>query len=265
MPAIRSIEPGFFRIPLPEVLTDSTHGEMSAFELNTVRVRDADGAEGVGYTYTVGRNGGAVDAVLRRELVEIMTGEEADHIERLWLQGLVGAPLRRPRRTDGARAFGLRHALWDLKSRRAGLPLWNFLGGFDPRVPCYAGGIDLDLPLDALLRQTDGNLGKGFRAIKMKVGRRKLSEDVGAVRAMREHLGADFPLMADANMKWGVDEAIRAARALQPFDLTWLEEPTIPTIPPAMPASCATAACRSRPARTCARFGSSSSSSPAVP
>src|SRR3954453_7836283 len=86
MPAIRSIEPGFFRIPLPEVLTDSTHGEMSAFELNTVRVRDADGAEGLGYTYTVGRNGGAVDAVLRRELVEIMGGEEADHIERLWLK-----------------------------------------------------------------------------------------------------------------------------------------------------------------------------------
>ena len=45
---------------------------------------------------------------------------------------------------------------------------------------------------------------------------------------MREHLGADFPLMADANMNWSVDEAIRAARALQPFDLTWLEEPTIP-------------------------------------
>ncbi|MFL5148404.1 MAG: enolase C-terminal domain-like protein, partial [Microvirga sp.] len=196
MPAIRSIEPGFFRIPLPEVLTDSTHGEMSAFELNTVRVRDADGAEGVGYTYTVGRNGGAIDAVLRRELVEIMTGEEADHIERLWLKawwalhyGGRGGPT-----VLALSAFDM--ALWDLKSRRAGLPLWNFLGGFDPRVPCYAGGIDLDLPLDALLRQTDGNLGKGFRAIKMKVGRKKLSEDVERVRAMREHLGADFPLMA---------------------------------------------------------------------
>ena len=69
-------------------------------------------------------------------------------------------------------------ALWDLKARRAGLPLWNMLGGHDPRVPCYAGGIDLDLPLDKLLRQTDGNLAKGFRAIKMKVGRPRLAEDV---------------------------------------------------------------------------------------
>ena len=44
-------------------------------------------------------------------------------------------------------------ALWDLKAKRAGLPLWNYLGGFDPKVPCYAGGIDLDLPLDKLLRR----------------------------------------------------------------------------------------------------------------
>src|SRR5215203_5047616 len=84
MPAIQSIEPGFFRIPLPVVLTDSTHGEMSAFELNTVRVRDAEGAEGVGYSYTVGRNGSAIDAILTREFGDIFLGEEADHVERLW-------------------------------------------------------------------------------------------------------------------------------------------------------------------------------------
>ena len=106
--------------------------------------------------------------------------------------------------------------LWDMKARRRATPLWRLLGGHDPRVPCYAGGIDLDLPLDALLRQTDDNLARGFRAIKMKVGRPRLGEDVERVRAMREHLGADFPLMVDANMRWSADEAIRAARALAP-------------------------------------------------
>ena len=54
MPRITSIEPGFYRIPLPTVLTDSMHGEMRAFELNTVRVRDSDGAEVA--TCTTGRN-----------------------------------------------------------------------------------------------------------------------------------------------------------------------------------------------------------------
>ncbi|WP_158044338.1 mandelate racemase/muconate lactonizing enzyme family protein [Skermanella pratensis] len=231
MAKLSSIEPGFYRIPLPVVLTDSTHGEMKAFELNTVRLRDADGAEGVGYTFTVGRNGGAVDSVLTREIPELMQGEEADAIEWLWQKawwalhyGGRGGPT-----VLALSAFDM--ALWDLKARRAGLPLWRLLGGYDPRVPCYAGGIDLELPLDALLRQTDDNLAKGFRAIKMKVGRRNLFEDVERVAAMRAHLGQGFPLMVDANMKWGVDEAIRAARALQPFDLTWLEEPTIPDDP----------------------------------
>ena len=147
MPAIRSIEPGFYRIPLPEVLTDSTHGEMSAFELNTVRVRDADGAEGVGYTYTVGRNGGAVDAVLRRELAEIMAGEEADHIERLWLKawwalhyGGRGGPT-----VLALSAFDM--ALWDLKSApRRRCRCGTSSAATTPSVPCYAGGIDLDLP-----------------------------------------------------------------------------------------------------------------------
>jgi L-alanine-DL-glutamate epimerase-like enolase superfamily enzyme len=231
MPRITSVEPGYYRIPLPTVLTDSMHGEMRDFELNTVRIRDADGGEGVGYTFTVGRNGAAIDATLSREFPDIMNGEEANETERLWHKawwalhyGGRGGPT-----VLALSAFDM--ALWDLKAKRASLPLWTMLGGFDPKVPCYAGGIDLDLPLDKLLRQTDDNLAKGFRAIKMKVGRKRLSEDVERVKAMREHLGDGFPLMADANMKWTIDEAIRAARAFQPYDLTWIEEPTIPDDP----------------------------------
>jgi hypothetical protein len=60
MAKIKTAESGFYRIPLTVALSDSTHGEIKAFELLTCRVRDSDGAEGVGYSYTVGRNGGAV-------------------------------------------------------------------------------------------------------------------------------------------------------------------------------------------------------------
>ena len=228
MPKIVAVTPGHYRIPLPVVLTDSTHGEMSAFELVTVRLTDAEGAEGVGYTYTVGRNGGAVMATLVREIEELGRGEDADRIEALWQKlwwalhyGGRGGPT-----VLALSAFDM--ALWDLKARRAGLPLWKLLGGHDPRVTCYAGGIDLELPLDDLLAQTDGNLSRGFRAIKMKVGRPRLAEDVARIAAMREHLGDGFPLMVDANMRWTADQAIRAARAFQPYDLTWLEEPLQP-------------------------------------
>jgi L-alanine-DL-glutamate epimerase-like enolase superfamily enzyme len=228
MPNIVSLETGHYRVPLPSVLTDSMHGVMRDFEIVTVRLRDREGTEGTGYTFTVGRNGGAIHDIIAREITEILIGQDADRIEwlshRLWWDlhyGGRGGPT-----VLAMSAVDI--ALWDLKAKRAGLPLWNLLGGHDRRVPCYAGGIDLDLSADELLRQTDGNLAKGFRAIKMKVGRKKLSEDVAKLAAMRDHLGAEFPLMVDANMKWTVDEAIRAARAFAPYDPLWLEEPIAP-------------------------------------
>ena len=76
-------------------------------------------------------------------------------------------------------------ALWDLKAVQAGEPLWRFLGGSDNRVRAYAGGIDLQLPLDELEQQTHENLSRGFQAIKMKVGRDRLAEDVERVWAVR--------------------------------------------------------------------------------
>ena len=125
-------------------------------------------------------------------------------------------------------AFRLGHRALGSQARRARMPLWRLLGGNDPAVPCYAGGIDLELSADELIQQTDRNLAKGFRAIKMKVGRKRLAEDVAKLAAMRRHLGDGFPLMVDANMKWTADEAIRAARAFLPYDPLWFEEPLVP-------------------------------------
>ncbi|MBM3647316.1 MAG: mandelate racemase/muconate lactonizing enzyme family protein [Alphaproteobacteria bacterium] len=228
MAKLKSLEARHFRIPLDAPASDSTHGVMTSFELNTVRVSDADGQEGVGYTYTTGRNGGAIHQILANELPDIVIGAECDLIEAIWQKvwwalhyGGRGGP-------TVLALSALDMALWDLKAKRASLPLYRLLGGFDAKVPCYAGGIDLDLSVKDLLAQTDANLKKGFRAIKTKVGRERLQEDVERIRAMRRHLGDDFPLMVDANMKWSADEAIRRARALRDFDLVWLEEPTIP-------------------------------------
>ena len=228
MPRIESITTGFYRVPLPEIFTDSMHGIMRDFELVTAVIRDADGAEGMGYTFTVGRNGGAIANIISTDMAGVIVGLDADLIEfiwnKLWWETHYGG-------RGGPTVLALSAidvALWDLKARRQSQPLWKLLGGFSDRVPCYAGGIDLELPLPQLLAQTDRNLACGFRAIKMKVGRKRLSEDVERVAAMRKHLGGDFQLMCDANMKWTVDEAIRAARAFAPYDLTWLEEPISP-------------------------------------
>jgi L-alanine-DL-glutamate epimerase-like enolase superfamily enzyme len=228
MSSIENIQVDHYRIPLPVVLSDSTHGDMTAFELVTVRIRDRDGAEGLGYTYTVGRGGSAIHALIRDDLGPLLTGADAGLVEEnwrhmWWASHYVG---RGGLTVHAISAIDI--ALWDLKARRAKMPLWRLLGGADDKVKAYAGGIDLMFPLDQLLKQTEDNLAKGFRAIKMKVGRDNTAEDIERVGEMRKYLGDGFPLMVDANMRWGVDQAVRAARKLREFDLVWLEEPTIP-------------------------------------
>jgi L-alanine-DL-glutamate epimerase-like enolase superfamily enzyme len=225
---IASVRADHYRVPLPVALSDSTHGTMAAFELITVRVRDAEGAEGLGYTYTVGAGGGAMQQLIARDLGPLLEGADETRIEALW-QKLWWAVHYVGRGGLAVHAISaIDTALWDLMARRRGLPLWRLLGGHDPQVPAYAGGIDLFFTLEQLLRQTEDNLAKGFRAIKMKVGRERLSEDVARVAAMRELLGPDVPLMVDANMRWSADQAIRAARAFAEHQVFWLEEPTIP-------------------------------------
>lgn len=228
MVKIDSIRTDTYQVPLEHVLSDSTHGTIPHFELVTVRLRDSDGQEGMGYTYAVNSGAAAFQILIDGYLKRMLLGEDPDNTEKLWQQmwWAVHYSGRGGHATSAISAVDI--ALWDLKARRAGLPLWRLLGGFNPRVAVYAGGIDLDFSVEQLLAQADQFHEEGFRAIKMKAGRPQLREDLERVRRMREHLGDDFPLMADANMRWTADQAIRAARELAEFNLIWLEEPTIP-------------------------------------
>ena len=225
---IKEIDVALFQIPLDVALSDSTHGEMPFFELITVRIKDEDGLEGLGYTYSVGVGGRAIYSLVEYDLKPILLEEDSSRIEHLWQK--MWWRLHFSGR-GGHASFAIAAvdiALWDLAGKRAKLPLWRLLGGNNPRVKAYAGGVDLYFTIDQLKEQARGFLAKGFRAIKMKVGRPRLSEDVSRVKAIRDLVGPDIPLMVDVNMGWTVEQAIHASRALAEFDLYWLEEPTIP-------------------------------------
>ncbi len=134
----------------------------------------------------------AFHALIEGYLAPVLVGQDAGNTEYLWQQmwWKVHYSGRGGHATSAISAVDI--ALWDLKARRAKMPLWRLLGGFNSRVPCYAGGIDLDFTIDELLAQADHFKAQGFRAIKMKAGRPHLREDVERVRRMREHLGEDF-------------------------------------------------------------------------
>ena len=115
---------------------------------------------------------------------------------------------------------GLDLALWDLAARRAGQPLWRFLGGGNDRIPVYASGLNPDEPERLVARRRS----EGYRAFKLKIGFGR-ERDLRNLRAIRELVGPDVPLMVDANQGWTLQEALDLAPALAEFGLGWLEEP----------------------------------------
>src|ERR671931_1430276 len=81
---IRHVQADHYVIPLPTVLSDSTHGAIRGFELVTVRLHDDDGAQGVGYTYAVGTGGAAIHALIARDLTPLLVGRDAERTEEIW-------------------------------------------------------------------------------------------------------------------------------------------------------------------------------------
>lgn len=115
---------------------------------------------------------------------------------------------------------GVDIALWDMCARRAKLPLYRLLGGSNTRVGVYASGINPDEPLQIVQKKYQ----EGFRAFKLKIGfDTKL--DITNVRSVREWLGPSRELMADVNQAWDLVKAIDTIPLLEPFGLSWLEEP----------------------------------------
>jgi L-alanine-DL-glutamate epimerase-like enolase superfamily enzyme len=225
---IEAVATQLFRVPLPQVMMDAKHGAHTHFELVTVTVRTADGREGTGYTYTGGKGGHAIRAVVEHDLVPFLVGKDAAEVDAIydgmwWHIHYVGR--------GGITSFAMSSvdiALWDLKGKREGLPLWRMAGGAGSTAKVYRGGIDLNYSLDELLASIDGYLAAGFTAIKIKVGKDDLEEDVERIRAVRHLIGPGTPFMVDANYALDVPHAIAAATAFKPFDLVWFEEPTIP-------------------------------------
>ena len=228
MPEISGVEARLFEVPLAEVLSDAKHGDHTHFELITATVRLADGQEGTGYTYTGGRGGRAVLAMIESDLAPFLIGRDADDVEDLyeamqWHIHYVGR--------GGIASFAISAvdiALWDIRGKATETPLSIMAGGAGTSTRAYCGGIDLNFSTEKLLANVQGYLDRGFNAVKIKVGRERLAEDAERVRAVRELIGADAELMVDANYAMSLEQAIRAAEEFQRSDILWFEEPIIP-------------------------------------
>ncbi len=226
--SISHIDSRYFRVPLPEVMSDAKHGAHTHFELVTVTISLENGLKGTGYTYTGGKGGRAIQSMIDCDFTPALIGMDGSEIEKLqdfmfWHIHYVGR--------GGIASFAISAidiALWDIRCKGQDQPLWKLAGGSGSQCNAYCGGIDLLYSKEKLLKNVKSYLDRGFNAVKIKVGRENLSEDLERIEAVRTLIGDDVALMVDANYSMTVEEAICAIEGFRSYNIKWFEEPIIP-------------------------------------
>ncbi|HYJ28415.1 MAG TPA: mandelate racemase/muconate lactonizing enzyme family protein, partial [Nocardioides sp.] len=226
---IRSVTLSHVVLPLDNPVSDAKvltgrQKPLTETVLLFVELTTEQGLEGMGFSYSK-RAGGKAQYAHLKEVVDAAVGQDPNDIAKIyeslmWAGASVG---RSGVATQAVAALDV--ALYDLKAKRAGLPLAKLLGAHRDSCRVYntSGGF-LQASVEEIKEKATASLESGIGGIKIKVGQPDWAEDLRRVAALREHLG-DGPFMVDANQQWDRARARRMCRELERFDLVWIEEP----------------------------------------
>ena len=216
-----------FETQIVELPRDS--GPMGATALFvTLKLQTDDGVEGIAYA-------GFTSAIMMKALKETLNalagqaiGSDPMMIEaigaRLLALGGGGSPSGLVTRAVSA----IDVALWDIRGKALGQPVYRLLGGFADRVPAYASGhLWRTYDLDMLAKTGPELVESGFRAMKFRLGGEDSdAKEIERMRVMREAIGDDIDLMVDINQGWDINTTLRIGRQMADYNLYWLEDPT---------------------------------------
>ncbi|PLC48200.1 mandelate racemase [Pollutimonas subterranea] len=190
-----------------------------------VKVQTSDGLVGYGESHP-GRSPGAVASVINNTFGPLLQGMDACDVSGVWdlahrmqlaSHGLgAGAALA---------LSGIDMALWDIRAKAANMPLYRMLGGKSKRVPAYAGGVALGYQdPEYLVVEAQGYVDQGYRAIKLRIGD-TTAKDIARITAVRDALGDNIAILADANTAYTLADVRQIMPALAELKVGWLEEP----------------------------------------
>ncbi|MFE4836211.1 mandelate racemase/muconate lactonizing enzyme family protein [Arthrobacter sp. NPDC056691] len=227
---IRHVKLSTARLPLAVPISDAKvftgrQKPMTEVVFLFAEITTEQGHTGLGFSYSK-RAGGPAQYAHAKEVAEGIIGEDPNDISKLYTKLLwAGASVGRSGVATQALA-AIDIALYDLKAKRAGLPLAKLLGSYRDSVQTYntSGGF-LNATLDEVKARATQSVEEGIGGIKIKVGLPDTREDLRRVAGIREHIGWDVPLMVDANQQWDRATALRMGRQLEEFNLIWIEEP----------------------------------------
>jgi L-alanine-DL-glutamate epimerase-like enolase superfamily enzyme len=229
---IVAVEPFILHLPLTESsISDSTHN-ITHWGVVGARIRTDDGLEGYGFTGTHAHleSDRLITSCIATSYAPLLIGEDANDRSRLWTK------LARYPALQWVGRAGITHlalaaidvALWDLAAKKAGLPLWKFLGGQNiKKLEAYNTDIGwLSFSKEALISGARKAVEvDGFTRIKIKVGHDDLSVDIERLSAVRKAIGPGIRVAVDGNGKWDLPTCLRFCAQAEPLDIFWFEEP----------------------------------------
>jgi L-alanine-DL-glutamate epimerase-like enolase superfamily enzyme len=194
-----------------------------------VFIETTDGLQGVGEGWCSYGNAQALKATVEQELAPMMVGKSAFEHTRIAEQVRRNADLSNRLGISAIALSACEMAMWDVIGKRLQLPLYKLLGQFNPQIPVYASGglYAANKTKDDLAKEMLGYLKRGFSSVKMKVGA-DYHDDIKRVAAVREAIGGQAQLMVDFHYEWDVAKTVRFAKAIERYDILWIESPIPP-------------------------------------
>jgi L-talarate/galactarate dehydratase len=227
---IRSIR--FSRLLLPLKIAVSDAKVLTGLQLPLEKVdilfthiMTEQGLEGIGFSYAL-RVGGRAQYVHASEVAATLIGQDPSDISKIWKSLIwLGASVGNSGIAVQA-ISAIDTALWDLKAKRANLPLSKLIGSHFDSVRCYntSGGY-LQASIEEIVEKSQHSLACGLGGVKIKVGQPDMKKDIMRLKTLRERLGEDVPIMVDANQQWDRIDALNFCRQVDELNPEWIEEP----------------------------------------
>lgn len=212
-------------LPLQQPLITAIHRSDTLGVLAVVLETDSD-LVGESYLFALNRDRlPAFDAMIN-SLAQFVVGQDPVYVEKIWQQMWLDCNPVGHKGVAICAMSALDTALWDLVGKRANMPLYQLFGACRDHVKAYASsGLWLSDTIDQLIARAHGFVEQGFLSIKMRLGKENPSEDVARASALRQALGDDIEILADANQSLTVRGAMQLAHQLRDLNIGWLEEP----------------------------------------
>ena len=218
---ITEVRTELLRMPLPRPMQSGSSsgkkgGPVSHINMPVVFITTEDGTRGIGYAWSLLGGATATRCVLQDDFAPLLIDEDALDHERLWhkLYKRLQSVGRHGLVTQAQAAVDL--ALWDIKGKIAGLPVYKLLGGRRESAPVYGSdGGWLYMSVSEMVAAFEGYLEQGMMGVKMKIGHEDPKVDIKRVREVRKALGDDVWIAVDANQKWDFPTAMWVGRELE--------------------------------------------------